>query len=452
MQQIKCPKCGEVFQVDEAGYAAIVKQVRDREFQKEVEKQEKALTDAKESAVKLAVSEAETKKENELAALRQQLAVLTAEREAEAKRVETERKAEAERLTAEREAEKIRMKAEQEKLLAEKEREIERLSGRLEAEQKDAETRIAAALGEKNNEIMRLKNDLELEKKESELKEKSLQERHSQELKSKDAQIDFYRDLKAKQSTKMVGETLEQHCETEFNKLRAVAFPGAYFEKDNDASSGTKGDYIFRELAEDGSELLSIMFEMKNELDETEKKHKNEDFFKKLDKDRREKGCEYAVLVSLLEADSELYNAGIVDVSYRYEKMYVIRPQFFIPMISLLRNAAKNALSYKQQLAVARSQSIDITNFENEMNAFKDKFGRNYRLASEKFQKAIDEIDETIKHLQRTKDALLSSENNLRLANDKAQDLSIKKLTKNSPTMRERFEALSREEYSDGED
>jgi len=452
MQQIKCPKCGEVFQVDEAGYAAIVKQVRDKEFQKEVEKQEKALTDAKESAVKLAVSEAETKKENELAALRQQLAVLTAEREAEAKRIEAERKAEAERLNAEREAEKIRMKAEQEKLLAEKEREIERLSGRLEAEQKEAETRIAAALGEKNSEIMRLKNDLELEKKESELKEKSLQERHSQELKSKDAQIDFYKDLKAKQSTKMVGETLEQHCETEFNKLRAVAFPGAYFEKDNDASSGTKGDYIFRETAEDGSELLSIMFEMKNELDETEKKHKNEDFFKKLDKDRREKGCEYAVLVSLLEADSELYNAGIVDVSYRYEKMYVIRPQFFIPMISLLRNAAKNALSYKQQLAVARSQSIDITNFENEMNAFKDKFGRNYRLASEKFQTAIDEIDKTIDHLQKTKAALLSSENNLRLANDKAQDLSIKKLTKNSPTMRERFEALSREEYSDGED
>ncbi|MBQ4429838.1 MAG: DUF2130 domain-containing protein [Clostridia bacterium] len=452
MQQIKCPKCGEVFQVDEAGYAAIVKQVRDKEFQKEVEKQEKALIDAKESAVKLAVSEAETKKENELAALRQQLAVLTAEREAESKRAEAERKAEAERLTAEREAEKIRMKAEQEKLLAEKEREIERLSGRLEAEQREAETRIAAALVEKNSEIQKLKTDLELEKKESELKEKSLREGHAQELKSKDAQIDFYKDLKARQSTKMVGETLEQHCETEFNKLRAVAFPGAYFEKDNDASSGTKGDYIFRETAEDGSELVSIMFEMKNELDETASKHKNEDFFKKLDKDRREKGCEYAVLVSLLEADSELYNAGIVDVSHRYEKMYVIRPQFFIPMISLLRNAAKNALSYKQQLAVARSQSIDITNFENEMNAFKDKFGRNYRLASEKFQTAIDEIDKTIDHLQKTKAALLSSENNLRLANDKAQDLSIKKLTKNSPTMRERFEALSREEYSDGED
>lgn len=452
MQQIKCPKCGEVFQVDEAGYAAIVKQVRDKEFQKEVEKQEKALNDAKESAVKLAVSEAETKKENELAALRQQLAVLTAEREAEAKRAEAERKAEAERLTAEREAEKIRMKAEQEKLLAEKEREIERLSGRLEAEQERSKTRIAAALSEKEGEITQLKNDLELEKKESELKEKNMQQSHEAELRSRDEQIAFYKDLKARQSTKMVGETLEQHCETEFNKLRAVAFPGAYFEKDNDASSGTKGDYIFRELAEDGSELVSIMFEMKNELDETASKHKNEDFFKKLDKDRREKGCEYAVLVSLLEADSELYNAGIVDVSHRYEKMYVIRPQFFIPMISLLRNAAKNALSYKQQLAVARSQSIDITNFENEMNAFKDKFGRNYRLASEKFQTAIDEIDKTIDHLQKTKAALLSSENNLRLANDKAQDLSIKKLTKNSPTMRERFEALSREEYSDGED
>ena len=452
MQQIKCPKCGEVFQVDEAGYAAIVKQVRDKEFQKEVEKQEKALTDAKESAVKLAVSEAETKKEGEIAALKQKLAVLTAEREAEKQRIAAEAEAEKNRLEAERDAERIRLAAEQEKLLSEKEREIERLSGKLEAEQREAETRIAAALSEKNSEIQKLRNDLELEKKESELKEKSLQERHAQELKSKDVQIDFYKDLKAKQSTKMVGETLEQHCETEFNTLRAVAFPGAYFEKDNDASSGTKGDYIFRETAEDGSELLSIMFEMKNELDETEKKHKNEDFFKKLDKDRREKGCEYAVLVSLLEADSELYNAGIVDVSYRYEKMYVIRPQFFIPMISLLRNAAKNALSYKQQLAVARSQSIDITNFENEMNAFKDRFGRNYRLASEKFQTAIDEIDKTIDHLQKTKAALLSSENNLRLANDKAQELSIKKLTKNSPTMRERFEALSREEYADGED
>ena len=452
MQQIKCPKCGEVFQVDEAGYAAIVKQVRDKEFQKEVEKQEKALTDAKESAVKLAVSEAETKKEGEIAALKQKLAVLTAEREAEKQRIAAEAEAEKNRLEAERDAERIRLAAEQEKLLSEKEREIERLSGKLEAEQREAETRIAAALSEKNSEIQKLRNDLELEKKESELKEKSLQERHAQELKSKDVQIDFYKDLKAKQSTKMVGETLEQHCETEFNKLRAVAFPNAYFEKDNDASGGTKGDYIFRELAEDGSELLSIMFEMKNELDETATKHKNEDFFKKLDKDRREKGCEYAVLVSLLEADSELYNAGIVDVSYRYEKMYVIRPQFFIPMISLLRNAAKNALSYKQQLAVARSQSIDITNFENEMNAFKDRFGRNYRLASEKFQTAIDEIDKTIDHLQKTKAALLSSENNLRLANDKAQELSIKKLTKNSPTMRERFEALSREEYADGED
>lgn len=250
----------------------------------------------------------------------------------------------------------------------------------------------------------------------------------------------------------MVGETLEQHCETEFNKLRAVAFPGAYFEKDNDASSGTKGDYIFRETADDGSELLSIMFEMKNELDETATKHKNEDFFKKLDKDRREKGCEYAVLVSLLESDSELYNAGIVDVSHRFEKMYVIRPQFFIPIISLLRNAAKNALAYKQQLAVARSQSVDITNFENEMNSFKEKFGRNYRLASQKFATAIDEIDKTIDHLRKTKEALLSSENNLRLANDKAQELSIKRLTKNSPSMRERFEALNREEYADGED
>ncbi|MBR5949423.1 MAG: DUF2130 domain-containing protein [Clostridia bacterium] len=449
MQQIKCPKCGEVFQVDEAGYAAIVKQVRDSEFKKEVEKQEKALNEARESAVKLAVSETETKKEGEIAELRQKLAVLTAEREAEKKRIAAEAEVEKQRLETERDAEKMRMKAEQEKLLAEKEREIERLNDKLEAEQKESETRITAALLEKENELMQLQNQLELEKKESALKEKNMQERHAQELSSKDEIIGYYKDLKAKQSTKMVGETLEQHCETEFNKLRAVAFPGAYFEKDNDSSGGTKGDYIFRETADDGSELLSIMFEMKNELDETEKKHKNEDFFKKLDKDRHEKGCEYAVLVSLLEADSELYNAGIVDVSHRFEKMYVIRPQFFIPMISLLRNAAKNALAYKQQLAVARSQSVDITNFENEMNSFKEKFGRNYRLASEKFQTAIDEIDKTIDHLQKTKAALLSSENNLRLANDKAQDLSIKRLTKNSPTMRERFEALNREEYAD---
>jgi len=273
-----------------------------------------------------------------------------------------------------------------------------------------------------------------------------LRQQHQRELEMKEEQLAQYRDFKARQSTKMIGESLEQHCLTEFNRIRMAAFPNAYFEKDNDARTGSKGDFIFRECAADGTELLSIMFEMKNEMDTTAVKHRNEDFFRELDKDRREKGCEYAVLVSLLEADSELYNGGIVDVSYKYPKMYVIRPQFFIPMITLLRNAAQNALQYRQELAVIRNQHIDISNFEADMNDFKEKFSRNYRLASEKFHKAIEEIDKTIDHLQKTKEALLSSENNLRLANSKAEDLSIKRLTRNNPTMAEKFAALKGQE------
>ena len=289
-------------------------------------------------------------------------------------------------------------------------------------------------------------NDLAAAKTQRETELRAKEEQYEQQLRTKDDEIAFYKDFKAKQSTKMVGESLEQHCLIEFNKLRMTAFPKAYFEKDNDASGGTKGDFIFRESDDDGNELLSIMFEMKNELDETATKHKNEDFFAKLDKDRREKNCEYAVLVSLLEADSEYYNNGIVDVSYRYDKMYVIRPQFFIPMITLLRNAAMRAADYRHELAVVRSQQVDVTNFERNMNAFKEQFSRNYRIASEKFEKAIEEIDKTIDHLQKTKEALLGSANQLRLANDKADDLSIKKLTKGAPSVKALFDAAGAED------
>ena len=289
---------------------------------------------------------------------------------------------------------------------------------------------------------MELTGQLNSQEKENQLKEKSLKEQYEDKLKYKDEQIEYYKDFKARQSTKMVGESLEQHCLTEFNRIRMTAFPMAYFEKDNDARTGSKGDFIFRESAEDGTEFISIMFEMKNEMDETASKHKNEDFFKELDKDRREKGCEYAVLVSLLEIDNELYNTGIVDVSYRYKKMYVIRPQFFIPMITLLRNAALNALKYQQELQTLKNQQLDILHFEENMQNFKDGFARNYELASRKFQDAIDDIDKTIKALEKTKADLLSSDRNLRLANDKAQDLSIKKLTKNAPSVKAMFDQI----------
>ena len=297
-------------------------------------------------------------------------------------------------------------------------------------------------IAESREQIYVLTGRIETGEKESQLREKSLKESYEEKLKMKDEQIAYYRDFKARMSTKMIGESLEQHCEMEFNRLRATGFQNAYFEKDNDARTGSKGDYIYRESDEEGTEFISIMFEMKNEADATATKKKNEDFFKELDKDRREKNCEYAVLVTLLEAESDLYNSGIVDVSHRYPKMYVIRPQFFIPMITLLRNAAMNSLQYRKELEVIRNQNIDISHFEEDMNDFKDKFARNYRLASEKFQKAIQEIDKTIDHLQKTKEALLSSENNLRLANDKAENLTIKRLTKNNPTMREKFAEL----------
>lgn len=391
MQEIKCPKCGEVFQVDESGYAAIVKQVRDSEFAKEITERERIYLNEKEGAVKLAIAKAASEKEREIAA---------------------------------------------------KDAEIERLKGELMLGKANSELAVKNAVIEKETKILELENKLILGKSEKELMEKSLNERYSDELKRKDDEIAYYKDFKARQSTKMVGESLEQHCEAEFNKLRATAFKNAYFEKDNDAKSGSKGDFIYREFDDSGTEFISIMFEMKNEMDTTATKHKNEDFFKELDKDRREKNCEYAVLVSLLESDNEYYNAGIADVSHKFPKMYTVRPQFFIPIITVLRNAALNSLKYRAELELIRNQNIDITHFEEDINDFKDKFSRNFRLASDKFKKAIEEIDKTIDHLQKTKEALLSSENNLRLANNKAEELTIKKLTKNNPTMTQKFSEL----------
>ncbi len=413
MQEIKCPHCGEVFQVDEAGYAAIVKQVRDREFAQEVERREAA-------AVELAVRKTEQQKNEEMSRLHLQLEQLRQESQAERQQA-----------AAQREIEQLK-----------EQQQIQQLRRDLEAEKERAQTAVQMALQEQQLTIQELKSALQHEKDDRANQEHFLLERHKTELALKDEQIAQYRDFKARQSTKMVGESLEQHCLTEFNRIRMTAFPNAYFDKDNDARTGSKGDFIFRECAEDGTEILSIMFEMKNEMDTTAAKHKNEDFFRELDRDRREKNCEYAVLVTLLEADSELYNTGIVDVSYRYEKMYVIRPQFFIPMITLLRNAAMNAVKAKQELALIREQNIDITNFENEVNDFKSKFSYNYQQASKRFQEAIDEIDKSITHLQKIKDALTASDRQLRLANDKAEDLSIKKLTRHNPTMRQKFEAL----------
>lgn len=407
MQEIKCPKCGEVFVVDESGYAQIVKQVRDREFEKELSQRERNIEEMKQSEWKVA---------------------------------QMEQKEEYDRALSSKEAE-----------LAERDKVIEQLKAKLANSETERKLAISEAVQEKEKEISgkvteitELKSQLSNKATESELREQSLQKQYEDKLKQKEEQIAYYRDFKAKQSTKMVGESLEQHCLNQFNTLRMTAFPNAYFDKDNDARTGSKGDFIFRESVED-VEFISIMFEMKNEMDETATKHKNEDFFKELDKDRREKNCEYAVLVSLLEIDNEFYNNGIVDVSYKYEKMYVIRPQFFIPMITLLRNAALNSLQYRQELEAARHQQLDILHFEENMNAFKEGFARNYDIASRKFKTAIDEIDKTITHLQKTKDALLSSENQLRLANNKAEDLSIKKLTKNAPAVKEMFDEIKGE-------
>ena len=398
MPEIRCPKCGEVFQVDEIGYDQIAQQVRDKEFAQELQRELELIRLQEEKKH----TENITKKDAELSAKEQKIAELQAKLDA----------------------------SETEKKLA--------VSQALEKENEE--------LSQKATEIADLKGVLRSQENESRMSEKSLQEKYEEKLKRKEEEVQYYKDFKARQSTKMIGESLEQHCLTQFNSIRMTAFPNAYFEKDNDAKTGSKGDFIYRECGEDGTEFISIMFEMKNEADSTATKHKNEDFFKELDKDRTEKGCEYAILVSLLEIDNELYNNGIVDVSYKYPKMYVIRPQFFIPMITLLRNAAQNSLHYRQELQIVRNQQVDILHFEENMNAFKDGFARNYRLASERFSTAIEEIDKTIDHLQKTKAALLSSENNLRLANNKADELSIKKLTKNAPSMKAMFDDLKQNE------
>ena len=445
MQEIKCPKCGEVFQVDEAGYAAIVKQVRDKEFQKELaERQQQFLLD-KENSVRLAQAEADNKLQDSLRAKDNTIANLYAKMKALEAKAELDKAGLNAQLASKQSEQLLAVKD----AVAAKNLEIAQLKADLAAGEQALSLAVQQAvsakeqeLAQKEMQIARLEGDLKASEKEYLFKEKSLVDGYENKLKDKDEQIAYYKDFKARQSTKMIGESLEQHCSIEFNRLRATAFPRAYFEKDNDARTGSKGDFIFKDYDEEGMEFISIMFEMKNEADTTATKHKNEDFFKELDKDRKEKGCEYAVLVSLLEADNELYNSGIVDVSYRYPKMYVIRPQFFIPMITLLRNASMNSLQYKKELATIKNQNIDIAHFEADMNEFKEKFGRNYRLASEKFKKAIEEIDKTIEHLQKTKDALLSSENNLRLANNKAEDLSIKRLTRNNPTMAAKFAEL----------
>ena len=430
MNDIICPSCKKAFKVDEAGFADILKQVRDHQFEEEIKNRLAIAEREKESAVKLAEANLKSalqvhisKKDNEIAELK-----------ARAERALTEQ-------VMKKDAEIASMKAVIENAELEKKLKIAEAVKQIEKERDD---------------LLNAVNSKELEKQllETTLKDKFQAELKSKEeiIKIKDEEIAFRKDMKMKLSTKMVGESLEQHCEIEFNKLRATAFPRAYFEKDNDSKTGSKGDFIYKEYDEQNNEVISIMFEMKNEGDETATKKKNEDFFKELDKDRNEKKCEYAVLVSLLETDSELYNAGIVDVSHKFPKMYVVRPQFFIPIITLLRNAAMNSLKYKAELALMKNQNIDITNFEDNINAFKEGFARNYEIASKKFKVAIDEIDKTIDHLQKTKDALLSSENNLRLANNKAEDLTIKKLTRGNPTMSAKFDALKNGDSDESDD
>ena len=424
MNEIKCPNCGKTFSLDDAGYADILNQVRDEAFNK-------ALND------RLALAEQDKRQAIELAEAKiaSEMGKIASIKDREIERLQVELKSSSELV-------KATVTGELKDEVSKKDAEIARLHEELKSADISKQLALKEALNAIEKERDDLKRDIEAKDAEKKLLETSLKEKYETQIKDRDDTIERLKDMKAKLSTKMVGETLEQHCEIEFDKIRSAAFPMAYFEKDNDARTGSKGDFIFREADSDGIEFISIMFEMKNESDETATKKKNEDFFRELDKDRNEKGCEYAVLVSLLEPNNELYNGGIVDVSYRYPKMYVIRPQFFIPMITLLRNAAQNSLKYKQELALIKAQDIDIANFENELDNFKEAFGRNYDLASRKFQTAIDEIDKSIDHLQKTKEALLGTDRNLRLANDKAQDVTIKKLTRGNPTMAEKFSEL----------
>ena len=423
MNEIKCPNCGTIFKIDETEYDSIVKQIRDKEFEKEISLREQEHTKDKESAIKLAEAH-----------LREELTKQLTERDLEITNLKNELKTKEEQTQS-------KLEQEYKDELNKRELEISELKNKIKLQESKSELEIQKAITEKDKKISDLNSELVVRSKEFELKQNSIKDSYESKLKDKDEQIAYYKDFKAKQSTKMIGESLEQHCSIEFNRLRPL-FKNAYFDKDNDARTGSKGDFIFRDYDDDGNEIVSIMFEMKNEADTTTTKHKNEDFFKELDKDRKEKKCEYAVLVSLLESDNDYYNDGIVDVSHLYEKMYVIRPQFFIPLITLIRNLANKSLEYRKELELIKNQNIDITHFEENINAFKEGFGRNYRLASERFAKAIEEIDKTIDHLQKTKEHLLKTDDNLRLANNKAEDLSIKKLAHNNPTVTKLFEDL----------
>jgi len=469
MHEIICPHCGKAFKIDEAGYADIVKQVRNSEFDQQLHERLELAEQDKRTAVELAKNEvssalqkAAAAKDAEIQGLKatldasevaRQLAVTEAlraiEKERDALANELEQ-AKHDRQAASTLAEATLAK-ELQQTAATKDGEIQALKAQLGTNDMAHKLAITEAVSAVERQRDELANSLKRTELEKALAEKSLKDKYETQIKDRDESIERLRDMKARLSTKMVGETLEQHCEIEFNRIRATAFPRAYFEKDNDASTGTKGDYIFRDSDEAGTEIVSIMFEMKNESDTTTTKRTNEDFLKKLDKDRTEKGCEYAVLVSLLEPDSELYNTGIVDVFHRYPKMYVVRPQFFLPIITLLRNAAMNSLEYKTELALVKAQNVDITHFENDLETFKTAFAKNYDLASRRFKTAIDEIDKSIDHLQKTKDALLGTDRNLRLANDKAQDVTIKKLTRPNPTMAAKFEALKNQDSSDTE-
>lgn len=435
MPEIKCPKCGEVFQVDESGYAEILAQVRNSEFDKEINKKEKSLKAEREQAVQLAVLEAENKNKEILADKDTEIARLKLLLESS----ETQQALAMQNAVSEVEKERDRLKSQSDS-------EITRLTAMLDQSRIEKELAVKEAVHDLEKQRDRLSSELELQKQKHEISEQSIKQDYETQLRFKDEEIEKYKDFKQRLSTKMLGESLEQHCENEFNSLRMTAFPTAYFEKDSDISKGTKGDYIFRESDAQGNEIISIMFEMKNQQDVSAAKKKNEDFFKKLDKDRNDKNCEYAVLVSMLEPESELYNAGIVDVSYQYPKMYVVRPQFFIPIITLLRNAALNSMEYKRELAEIRNQNIDVTNFEQNLMDFKDSFSKNYQHAHDRFVDAIAEIDKSINHLQKIKENLTKSDNHLRTANNKIEDISIKKLTKGNPTMQAKFAELESNE------
>jgi hypothetical protein len=461
MHEINCPHCGKAFKIDEAGYADILKQVRDGEFEQQLHERLELAEKDKQNAVELATAKVVSESQKTAAAKDTEIQDLNAKLEAgEVARklaisealsaVEKDRDAIANKLAQANQEQQAAAKLAEATLAnqlqtaaATKDMEIQGLNAKLGAIEVAQKLAITEAVSVVEKERDKLKSGLERSELEKQLAETSLKDKYETQIKDRDDTIDRLKDLKARLSTKMVGETLEQHCETEFNRIRSTAFPRAYFEKDNDARTGSKGDYIFRDSDEDGTEIVSVMFEMKNESDRTATKHKNEDFLKELDKDRTQKGCEYAVLVSLLESDSELYNTGIVDVFHRYPKMYVVRPQFFLPIITLLRNAAMNSLKYKSELALVKAQNIDITNFETNLDTFKTAFAKNYDLASRRFQTAIDEIDKSIDHLQKTKDALQGTDRNLRLANDKAQDVTIKKLARGNPTMAAKFSELN---------